>query len=63
MPPARTVIIPKQGERHVYGVPSPASIIAQNDMPIGVEGEGGQIAAFLGRSPAILVHRGRCSRS
>src|SRR5882672_6587502 len=56
-PPLVTVIIPKQGSV-MSTVSLTGQISAQNDMPIGVEGEGGRIAAVL-VEPGDRVHRGQ----
>jgi len=57
VPPLVTVITPKQGSV-MSSVSLTGQISAQNDMPIGVEGEGGRIAAVL-VEPGDRVHRGQ----
>lgn len=55
--PLVTVVTPARGK--VMGIVSvTGQISAQNDMPIGVEGEGGRIAAVL-VEPGDRVHRGQ----
>src|SRR5258706_3810782 len=57
VPPLVTVVTQKQGIV-TSSVSLTGQISAQNDMPIGVEGEGGRIAAVL-VEPGDRVHRGQ----
>lgn len=57
VPPLVTVVIPSLGDV-TSTVSLTGQISAQNDMPIGVEGEGGRVAAVL-VEPGDRVHRGQ----
>src|ERR1700688_2449278 len=57
VPPLVTVITPRQGSV-MSTVSLTGQISAQNDMPIGVEGDGGRISAVL-VEPGDRVHKGQ----
>jgi RND family efflux transporter MFP subunit len=57
VPPLVTVITPRQGSV-MSTVSLTGQVSAQNDMPIGVEGDGGRISAVL-VEPGDRVHKGQ----